>query len=49
MENMKLFEHPEVLEFDQRGEKVNLNTLSLSPIVPFHVHVLFQFQVAVSY
>jgi hypothetical protein len=21
MENMKLFEHPEVLEFDQRGEK----------------------------
>ena len=42
MENMKLFEHPEVLEFDQRGEKVNLNTLSLSPIVPFHVYVLFQ-------
>ena len=37
MENMKLFEHLEVLNFDQRGEGC-----TWIPIVPFHVYVLFQ-------
>ena len=37
MENMKLFEHLEVLKFDQRGEGC-----TWIPIVPFHVYVLFQ-------
>ena len=53
VENMKLFEHPEALEFDQWGEgwtwTVNSNTLSFSPIVPFHVYVLFQCPISGGY
>ena len=51
MENMKLFEHPEALEFDQWGEGWTwiVNTLSFSPIVPFHVYVLFQCPISGGY
>ena len=48
MENMKLFEHPEVLEFDQRGEGWTWLLLAYHPSYHFMCMFCFnvQFQVA---
>ena len=48
MENMKLFEHPEVLEFDQRGEGCTWILIAYHPSYHFMCMFCFnvQFQVA---
>ena len=44
MENMKLFEHPEVLEFDQRGEEWTWILLAYHPSYHFMCMFCFNFR-----